>query len=146
MFFLKWEVQFSQKEGTCAENREPLFLRFGPIYTKRQCQLRVILFSLKTIESPQNGVPTHFQAAQLFAIRTESLESPRSYHSIDTEAWCEWALNLCTKFLFGRNKDNDRNLCCEVDTAIPIESYGIFALYGKETGPGVPCRKTPSVH
>ena len=45
-------------------------------------------------------------------------------------------VNLCTKFLFGGNRDSDRNLCCETDAAIPIESYDIFTLQGEETGPG----------
>ena len=41
-------------------------------------------------------------------------------------------VNLCTKFLFGGNRDSDRNLCCETDAAIPIESYDIFTLQGRD--------------
>ena len=43
----------------------------GPVYTKRQRQYcdnsamtLVILFTLKTMESLQNGVATHFQATE----------------------------------------------------------------------------------
>ena len=41
-----------------------------------------ILFSLKTIESLQNRVATHFQAALLFSMRTESLATSQSCCSI----------------------------------------------------------------
>ena len=50
----------------------------GSIYTKRQRQccdnaamMLAILFSLKTMESLQNGVATHFQATPLFSMRIE---------------------------------------------------------------------------
>ena len=50
-----------------------------PIYTKRPRQhcdnsamTLGILFSLKTVESLQNGVATYFQAIPLISMRTES--------------------------------------------------------------------------
>ena len=49
----------------------------GPIYTKRQRQgcddAFAIPFSLKTMESLQNGVATYFQVTPLISMRTESL-------------------------------------------------------------------------
>ena len=54
----------------------------GPVYTKHQHQhcnnsvmMLAILLSLKTMESLQNGVATHLQAASLFSMRTVSLVS-----------------------------------------------------------------------
>ena len=47
-----------------------------------------MLFSLKTMESLQNEVATHFQVPPLFSMRTESLVSSQSCHSFDSDAWC----------------------------------------------------------
>ena len=54
----------------------------GPVYTNGQHQhchnsAIMILFSLQTMESLQNGVTTHFQARPLFSMRTKSLASCR---------------------------------------------------------------------
>ena len=58
----------------------------GFIYTKRQrkhsdnsTMTLAILLSLKTMESLQNGVTTHFQVTPLLSLRTESLASPQSW-------------------------------------------------------------------
>ena len=56
-----------------------------------------ILFSLKTMESLQNGVATHFQATPLFSMRTILLASS-TCHSADADAWCKWALMLYSKW------------------------------------------------
>ena len=47
----------------------------------------VILFSLKTIESLENGLQPH-----LFSLRTESLAPSQSCCTVDTDAWCKWTL------------------------------------------------------
>ena len=41
----------------------------------------------------QNGFATHFHASPLISMRTESLASSQSGGSVDTDAWCERALN-----------------------------------------------------
>ena len=55
------------------------YLILGPMYTKRQRQLcdnaamtLAILFSLKTMESLENGLQTQSGATPLFSMRTES--------------------------------------------------------------------------
>ena len=67
----------------------------GPVYTKRQRQscdnsamILVILFSLKTVESLQIWVTTHFRVTLLFSKRTVLLASSQSCRSVDAEAWC----------------------------------------------------------
>ena len=40
----------------------------------------------------QIEVVTHFQASPLISMRTESLESSQSGHSVDADACCKWAL------------------------------------------------------
>ena len=40
----------------------------------------------------QNGVVTHFRMTSLFSVRTVLLASSQSCRSIDTDAWCKWAL------------------------------------------------------
>ena len=52
----------------------------------------VIPFSLKTRESLQNTIATHFQATPLFSMRTELLVLSQSSRSVDANAWCKWAL------------------------------------------------------
>ena len=52
----------------------------------------------------QNEVVTHFQASPLISMRTESLESLQSGHSVDADAWCKWTLMvviICCMELFG---------------------------------------------
>ena len=51
-----------------------------------------ILYSLKTMESLQNGIETNFKGTPLFSMRTESLASLKSCCSIDVDAWCKRAL------------------------------------------------------
>ena len=51
-----------------------------------------VLFSLKTMESLQIGVTTHFWATPLFSMRTVLLASLQSYRSVDADAWCKRAL------------------------------------------------------
>ena len=71
----------------------------GPIYTKRQrqrCDNSVMtlttLFSLKTMESLQNWVATHFRMTLLFLMRTLLLASSQSCSSVVVDAWCKRAL------------------------------------------------------
>ena len=45
-----------------------------------------ILLSLKTMESLQNGVTTHFQATPLLSMRTVSLASLQSSCSVNADA------------------------------------------------------------
>ena len=48
--------------------------------------MTVILFSLKTMESLQNGVATHFGATALFSIRPVSLASSQHCRSVDADS------------------------------------------------------------
>ena len=54
-----------------------------------------IPFSLKTIESLQNGVTTYFQVTPLITMRTKLQASSQSCRSVDADAWCKWALTMC---------------------------------------------------
>ena len=65
----------------------------GPVYTEHQCQcctnsamILAILFLLKTMESHQNGIATHFQETLLFSLRAVWLVSWQSCYSIDADA------------------------------------------------------------
>ena len=53
----------------------------------------VILFSLKTVESLENGLQPQSGETPFFSINTESLASSQSCRSIDVDAWCKWALS-----------------------------------------------------
>ena len=55
-----------------------------------------ILFSLKTMESLQNGVASHFGVTALFSIKPVLLALSHYWPSIDAEAQCEWALTTST--------------------------------------------------
>ena len=70
----------------------------GPVYTKCQHQCcnnsamtLAMLFSLKTMESLENGLQPHSEATPLFSMRAVSPVSSQSFHSIDFEAWCKRA-------------------------------------------------------
>ena len=83
-------------------NRALGAIPLGPIYTKRQRQCcdncaktLAILFSLKTMESLENGLQPHSGETPLFSMRTVSLASLQSCHSIDTNACYERALKRC---------------------------------------------------
>ena len=54
----------------------------------------VIPFSLKTMESLQNGVATYFQATPLISMRTKLQSSSQSCRSVDGDAWCEQAITV----------------------------------------------------
>ena len=58
-----------------------------------------IPFSLKTMESLQNGVATYFQETSLFSMRIESLVSLQSCGRIDADAWYKQAL-IVAKYKF----------------------------------------------
>ena len=69
------------------QKRHLLFWPLGPIYTKRQRQhcdhsaiMLAILFSLKSMETLENGLQTHSGA------------SSQSCRSVDADAWCKQAL------------------------------------------------------
>ena len=53
-----------------------------------------ILLSLKTVESLQNEVATHFQVTRLFSMRTELLALLQSCSSVDANVWCKRALGV----------------------------------------------------
>ena len=63
----------------------------------RSCLQMILmtLFSLKTMESLQIGVATHFQVTPLLSIRTESIVSPQSCRSFDADAWCTLVYFCC---------------------------------------------------
>ena len=52
-----------------------------------------ILFSLKSVELLKNRLQPHSGATPLFSVRMESQASSQSCRSIDTDAWCKWALS-----------------------------------------------------
>ena len=56
-------------------------------------------FSLKTMESLQNGIATCFQATPLILMRTKSQASSQSCRSIEADVWCKRALNKGTLLL-----------------------------------------------
>ena len=58
-----------------------------------------ILFSLKTMESLENGLQPQSGVTPLFSNRTESLASSQSCQSIDTDAWCKRAFNVQGYFI-----------------------------------------------
>ena len=74
-------------------------LQSRPFYTKRQSQccdtsvmMLAILFSLKTIESLQNGVATYFPVTPLFSMRTVLLASSQRCRKVEADTRCEKAL------------------------------------------------------
>ena len=69
-----------------------LCFHLGSVYTNSDMR-PAILFSLKTMESLQNGVATHFRVTLLFSMRTVSLASSGSCGSVDSDARCKQALN-----------------------------------------------------
>ena len=84
---------------TVSVNRPLGSVRLRPIYIKRQGQhcdnsamTLAILFSLKTLESLQNGVAAHFQVTSLFSMRILSMTSLQSSHSIDPDTCCKRTL------------------------------------------------------
>ena len=66
---------------------------FIPSVSVNAAMTFAILFSLKTMESLQNGFATHFQVSPLISMRKESLASSQSGRSVDADAWCKRALN-----------------------------------------------------
>ena len=67
---------------------------FIPSISVNTAMTLAILFSLKTMESLQNGFATHFQVTPLISMRTESLASSQSGRSVDADAWCKRALRV----------------------------------------------------
>ena len=65
-----------------------------------------ILFSLKTIESLQIGVATHFQASPLISMRAVSQALSQSCRIIDADARCERALNVHSSLKLFKPSDN----------------------------------------
>ena len=55
------------------------------------CEQGLILLYMKTMESLQNGVATHFEVTPLFSVRTVFLASSQCCRSTDADAWCKWA-------------------------------------------------------
>ena len=97
-------IFFSQQIGCMGLNVGVHMVRLrqhqGPLYTKHQHQrcdnsvmMLVIQFSLKTMESLENGLQPHSGATVLFSMITVSLASSQRFHSIDSDAWCKGALN-----------------------------------------------------
>ena len=83
------QVAGSEPSSAAQDNKHDAFnaLMLGPVYIERQCQRcdysamkLAVLFSLKSMETLENGLQTHSGA---------SLQSCRS---IDTDAWYKWAL------------------------------------------------------
>ena len=54
----------------------------------------VILFSLKTMEPLENGLQPHSGVTSLFLMRTESLASLQSCHSVDADALCKRTIRI----------------------------------------------------
>ena len=70
--------------------------RLGSVKRQRQscnnCAMTLaISLSLKTMQSLQNGVATHFRVTPLYSVRTESLLSLQSCRSVDADARCKRA-------------------------------------------------------
>ena len=84
-----------------------------------------ILFSLKTMESPQNGVATHFQAIPLISMKTESQASSQNCRSIDADAWCKRDLRL-----YLHQNGNERQRCV---TADELDQSAVAAQFRSES-------------
>ena len=54
----------------------------------------IILFLLKTMGLFENGLQSHSGVTLLFSVRTASLASWQSYHSIDSDTWCNLVLTV----------------------------------------------------
>ena len=52
----------------------------------------MMLLSLETMESLQNGVATDFEETPLFSMRAVLLASLQSCRSVDADIWCKRAL------------------------------------------------------
>ena len=79
------------------ESRCGLFL--GLVHTERQrhfchnaAMMLAILFSLKTVESLENGLQPHPGATPMFSMRTESLALSQSYRNVDSDTQCKLVL------------------------------------------------------
>ena len=77
---MKYFEDFAVSGHAWRERQASFKAVLGSVYTEHQHQhynnpamTLVILFSLKTMESPQNGVATHFRATPLFLMSTISL-------------------------------------------------------------------------
>ena len=71
----------------------------GPIYTMHQYQhcnnsemTLAILFSLKTMESLENGLQPNSGVTLLFSTRRVLLVASQSCRSVDPDSWCKRAL------------------------------------------------------
>ena len=65
---------------------------FTPSVSVNAAVMLAILFSLKTMESLQNGFAAHFQATPLFSMRTKLQASLQSSRSVDADTWCKRTL------------------------------------------------------
>ena len=71
-----------------------LTARYNPMTKQASASTLGHLSSLKTMESLQNGVVTHFKTTLLFSTRTQSLASLQSCHRIDSDVQCKWTLTF----------------------------------------------------
>ena len=69
----------------------PLFM---PSISINAAMTLAILFSLKTMESLENGLQPQSGATPLFLMRTESLASLQNCRSIDADTWCKRTLTI----------------------------------------------------
>ena len=97
------------------------YIVLGSVYVKRQRQhcddsamTLMILFSMKTMKSLENGLQPQSGATPLFSMRTVSLASWQSCRSIDIAAWCKQTFSGNGNF-DGQNRDGRSNVTCKQD-------------------------------
>ena len=97
------------------------------MYTKRQRQLcdnaamtLAILFSLKSMESLENGLQTQSGATPLISMRTESQASSQRCRRVDADAWCKRALSYPFASF---------NSCYRKDNVVMFIYYNVTVFY-----------------
>ena len=113
--------------------------------------LLVILFSLKTMKSPENGFYSHSGVAPLFSMRTESLASWQSCRSVDADAWYKRTLSSQNPRYYlsrhdTRTKGGQRlvwhNSWSDEDGKLTLDNHGHSVAKTDETKIHLHCAKT----
>ena len=88
-------TQEAHRRGKSSQYTESFQGPFTQSVSIKVAMMLAILVSLKTIESPENGLQPYSGTFLLFSLRTETLASLQSHRHIDADAWCKQALMVC---------------------------------------------------